>query len=298
MSEPGGEKKEQVERDPADASLARLRVRFEPADVRLAPGELVIVALVYLTPLLYSVAVSIANFVYGFDRYRDFTLARLDGWIDHEARDEHLRHAFVPSDAIWEWFGIASMMLGPVALVLYLAAKANGSWRGGLRSLGVGSRCTLVEFMLGCLLAVALLVLGSALDALLDVVAGNTGLWWIALSEIEGPPAPVQGLLALVIVIPSLILVASGEELICRGFLMPRLLAFGLRPGFVVFASSAVFASYHLYQGLPGLLGAFLFGAVWGLVYLWTGRLWIAIVAHAVYNVIVILDLVPPWLGG
>lgn len=48
--------------------------------------------------------------------------------------------------------------------------------------------------------------------------------------------------------------------------------------------SAALFASYHLYQGLPGVVWAFAVGLVFGTVFRATGRLGPLVVAHAASN--------------
>ncbi len=74
---------------------------------------------------------------------------------------------------------------------------------------------------------------------------------------------------------------AFAEELAMRGFLIDRLVRLTGRRGVALLLSSACFASYHLYQGVHGASGAFLFGLLQGLAFLWTRRLWPLVAAHA-----------------
>jgi membrane protease YdiL (CAAX protease family) len=81
-----------------------------------------------------------------------------------------------------------------------------------------------------------------------------------------------------------------GEELLCRGVLQP-VLGRWLGPAFGLAAASLLFGLLHpvswLYIVLAGLLGAYL-----GFLYLATGNLLGPIVAHALYDFVVLVYIV------
>jgi membrane protease YdiL (CAAX protease family) len=91
--------------------------------------------------------------------------------------------------------------------------------------------------------------------------------------------------LALLLLIPAMLANALSEELAMRGYLIPRLQAlFGRKTSAVIFSSLA-FASYHIYQGPDGFVGVFMFGLLYGSVFVLTRRLWPLVLAHAAWDI-------------
>ncbi len=91
-------------------------------------------------------------------------------------------------------------------------------------------------------------------------------------------PSDMLGFLGAVM---TLLIVAVQEEVLYRGYVTLNLLAFG--PVFVVVASTVIFALIHLltnragpYQITSWLIG----GAIFSIIYLVSGSLWIPIVLH------------------
>lgn len=81
---------------------------------------------------------------------------------------------------------------------------------------------------------------------------------------------------------------AFAEELVVRGYLIDRFeRLFGSRFDAVLLSSTA-FASYHVYQGLGAAIDLFLFGLVLGIVFVRSRRLWPCVVAHALWNLLVV----------
>ena len=78
---------------------------------------------------------------------------------------------------------------------------------------------------------------------------------------------------------------AFAEELVTRAYLITRL-ALLLRSRWeAVVAAAMLFASYHAYQGLQGVVSVFAFGVVYGVAFLGIGRVWPLALAHALYDV-------------
>lgn len=97
----------------------------------------------------------------------------------------------------------------------------------------------------------------------------------------------------------NFVLAALGEELVWRGYALPRIATL-LGGGTAAWIASfilvnAVFGLAHTYQGLPGVIEAAIGGVFYGLVYLATGRNLIApMVCHFVSNSI---DFTAMYLG-
>lgn len=82
---------------------------------------------------------------------------------------------------------------------------------------------------------------------------------------------------------------AFGEEMVFRGYFLNRIADLfrnrytGWTVGLVL--SSVVFGLGHLYQGISGAILAGLFGVIFGLAYLFSGRnLWVPIFIHGFYD--------------
>lgn len=102
-------------------------------------------------------------------------------------------------------------------------------------------------------------------------------------------PVGVAGMVLLV-----LMSACNGfaEEIVMRGFLIPQFRTlFGGNALAAVTLSAALFAAYHVYQGVYGLAGAFAGGMIFGLVFVKTRRLWPLVIAHATWDIVGILGM-------
>lgn len=72
------------------------------------------------------------------------------------------------------------------------------------------------------------------------------------------------------------------EEVAFRGYVMTRLRLLGRLHSWVIptIVSAIVFGICHAYQGLPGFILISVYGALFSLLYIRTGRLWPCIIAH------------------
>ena len=75
-----------------------------------------------------------------------------------------------------------------------------------------------------------------------------------------------------------------------RAYLVPRLRELGLSWVSALLISSALFASYHLYQGAASTAHVFLNGLVLGGVFLLAPRVWPLTLAHTLRNVLLTLS--------
>jgi membrane protease YdiL (CAAX protease family) len=96
--------------------------------------------------------------------------------------------------------------------------------------------------------------------------------------------APERGTLpfALFVGIPN----GFSEELAMRGYLIPRLEQLLGTKWDGIFISAALFASYHIYQGIVGTVHIFLIGLILGGAFCLTRRLWPVVLVHSTVNVL------------
>jgi membrane protease YdiL (CAAX protease family) len=77
---------------------------------------------------------------------------------------------------------------------------------------------------------------------------------------------------------------AFSEELVMRGYLIPRL-EYLLRSTWIaVLISTAMYASYHIYHGVVGAIGVGATGLVYAVSFCLLRRLWPVCLAHTLHN--------------
>ena len=85
----------------------------------------------------------------------------------------------------------------------------------------------------------------------------------------------------------ALMVVVTGfEELVFRGFLVPRLRVLLPHWPAAVLAAAALFAVGHFYEGTIAVFQTFVLGAWFGFMLLYRGRLLPLVVAHAAFNTV------------
>lgn len=87
--------------------------------------------------------------------------------------------------------------------------------------------------------------------------------------------------------------IAVAEEMVLRGYFIPRLEELTGSTIESVLLSSVLFASYHVYLGIGGTLRVFAMGIVLGIVFCLTRRLWPLIAAHMIWDIAVHLLRLP-----
>lgn len=91
--------------------------------------------------------------------------------------------------------------------------------------------------------------------------------------------SPMELLLNLLIVG---LVAAVGEELIFRGIIQPHLYALSRHAALSIWLTAFLFSAIHFQ--FAGFLPRMLLGAVLGYIYWWNRSLWIAILAHFIFN--------------
>ncbi len=131
-----------------------------------------------------------------------------------------------------------------------------------------------------------LLGLLYVLDPVFWMFIGAFGTWDPPATSFPGPSTVAD----YVILAPAFLVAAFAEEIAMRAYLIPRLRDLGLGWVSALLISSALFASYHLYQGAASTAYIFLFGLVLGGVFLLSPRLWPITIAHTLQNVLLALS--------
>jgi membrane protease YdiL (CAAX protease family) len=159
--------------------------------------------------------------------------------------------------------------LAPVALVWYLLVRSGE----GLRSIGLDLSQPVRDFARGAGLA---------------AVVGGIGLVGYLVAYTSGVNLAVVAQ-ARPVLIGAAIQNSILEEVIILAFVMRRLTQLGWGPWPTVVTSGVVRGSYHLYQGIGGLLGNMAMGLFFGWLFVRWGRVLPFLVAHALIDIVAFL---------
>jgi len=200
--------------------------------------------------------------------------------------------ALNPARSDRAWLDLAYQLTGiflvlvPVALVCWLLWRTRRPHLGALgidaarpwRDTASGAALVLIIGVPG----LAVYFAGRALGLTVDVVPSPLDSQWFTV--------PVLLLSAL--------RAGLTEEVIVVGYLFQRLRRLGWADGRwgmwpIIIAAAALRGVYHLYQGVPALVGNVAMGLLFGWLYARTGRVVPLIVAHTLINVTVFVGY--PW---
>ncbi|MCR8670196.1 CPBP family intramembrane glutamic endopeptidase [Agrococcus sp. HG114] len=198
--------------------------------------------------------------------------------------------ALNPARSDREWLDLAYQLTGivldlvPVALVCWLLWRARPPRLGAL---GIDAARPVRDGLAGLALVavigvpgLALYLAGRALGLTVNVVPSPLDAHWFTV--------PVLLLSAL--------RAGLTEEVIVVGYLFDRLRRLGWGTWPIIVAAALLRGVYHLYQGVPALLGNVAMGLLFGWLYARTGRLVPLIVAHVLIDVAVFVGY--PWAYG
>lgn len=183
-----------------------------------------------------------------------------------------------PRDAEAVWDVIYRLLdiffdLALVALVIYLLWEPGQS---ALRKIGldfsrIGSD-VLRALAIGAAIGVpglGLYLIGRAAGLSIAVQASDSVAWYL---------------------VPVLILSAARagllEEVILLGYLGDRLRRLGWGMWTIILATAALRGLYHAYQGVPGIVGNFVMGIVFGWAYQRWGRVMPLVIAHTLIDIV------------
>ncbi|HVT14185.1 MAG TPA: CPBP family intramembrane glutamic endopeptidase [Fimbriimonadaceae bacterium] len=164
----------------------------------------------------------------------------------------------------------------PLLFIIYASADDPKSF--GLKLFGVAKTILLAIATLVVLRFSYALVYVSLHAVTPDSVAISRQ---IARHNVGRPiPGPAIWVFRLLIFLLS----AFEEELIWRGYTLTRLNELLGNRWAALIVSSALFAIYHIYEGLTFLPIVFVHGIIFGLVRTWSGSLAPGTLAHTIYN--------------
>ena len=195
--------------------------------------------------------------------------------------------ALNPTRSDRAWLDLSYQLTGifldvvPVALVCWLLWRSR---RPHLGALGIDATRPARDALSGTALVLVIGIPGLGL-----YLAGRAmGL------TVNVVPAPLD---AEWFTVPVLLLSALraglAEEVIVVGYLFERLRRLGWGTWPIIVATALLRGVYHLYQGIPALVGNVAMGVLFGWLYARTGRLLPLIVAHTLIDVAVFVGY--PW---
>jgi membrane protease YdiL (CAAX protease family) len=197
-------------------------------------------------------------------------------------------NSFVPSKvislvSIFACFGLIFIpflkfpfkFMAITAIILLVVFLQDGHLRGlNFKRLNAKAIITIV-----CIYAILELVMDFAIQPLMAKIF-NEPADYTAFNFIEGDAQNYFKYLLYMWVSA-----AVGEEVLFRGFMTLQLRRIiGERKFIIVLLTSILFSLPHLYQGLSGLVMTFLFGLVFGFVYIKFNNIWINIIVHGLID--------------
>jgi membrane protease YdiL (CAAX protease family) len=178
---------------------------------------------------------------------------------------------------------VASILVGSFAVfVVLIAIRLSGeSW--STFGITTPSSVDILTASLVCVIGYFCASMGS--EIFREVLTSVYGERYVSqLISAHRYTIDVHGWSGLLILGALAVSVSVSEELVARGYLIPRLEQSLRSTPAAVLASAILFAFFHWYQGIFIICHAFFAGVVYGTAFAWTRRLWPVIIAHAVYD--------------
>ncbi|MET8681384.1 CPBP family intramembrane glutamic endopeptidase [Streptomyces sp. NPDC004647] len=176
-------------------------------------------------------------------------------------------------DLAWQVFEIGTALV-PVALVAHLLLREGAD---GLRAIGLDRRRP--GFDLGAGAGVAAVIGGTGLLFYLGARAAGFNLTVV-------PESLPDVWWKIPVLIASAIQNSLLEEVVVVGYLLRRLGQLGWTPPAALMASAGLRGTYHLYQGIGGMVGNMAMGVVFVLLYRRWGRVGPLVAAHALIDIV------------
>lgn len=175
-------------------------------------------------------------------------------------------------DLAWQLFGIATALV-PVLLVAHLLAREGES----LGAMGFDGRRRLSDLGRGVLVAAG--IGGSGLALYLGARAAGFNLTVV-------PESLPDVWWKIPVLVASAVQNSVLEEVVVIGYLLRRLDQLGWSWRGQIAASSVLRGTYHLYQGVGGLIGNMVMGVIFCLLYRRWGRVGPLVAAHALIDIV------------
>ncbi len=166
--------------------------------------------------------------------------------------------------------GIASMSITTITVLLYLVWKSGE----GAAAFGLTYKWFVVDIALGFVLFLVLFE------------AGVRAAEYIRPSETDAASVaqPLPGMGEILLIAVALLLNSVAEELAMRAYMIRRVAQVTRSWFLAMVIPSALFGSYHLYQGFEFAALITLGGLLVSVIYWWLRRIWPLVVAHTLYN--------------
>ncbi|MCQ4085132.1 CPBP family intramembrane metalloprotease [Streptomyces sp. RB6PN25] len=175
-------------------------------------------------------------------------------------------------DLAWQLFGVATALI-PVALVAHLLAREGA----GMRAIGLDLRRPRSDLVRGAVIAAG--IGGTGLALYLGARAAGFNLTVV-------PESLPDVWWRIPVLVAAAVQNAVLEEVIVVGYLLRRLEQLGWAPMAALVASAVLRGSYHLYQGIGGLVGNMAMGVIFVLLYRRWRRVGPLVAAHALIDTV------------
>jgi membrane protease YdiL (CAAX protease family) len=100
---------------------------------------------------------------------------------------------------------------------------------------------------------------------------------------------PDHGITSMLLLLVFSLSIGLSEELVMRGYLIPRLERILKSKLWAILISAAFFGCWHIRNGIIAVWSTFWGGIIYGIVFVATRRLWPTVFAHALYDFTVFL---------
>lgn len=186
------------------------------------------------------------------------------------------------------WFVVCSVCkLTVMAVVLAIIFRGGERWS----KFGLCRPRLLTDLASGLalyILTVAVVHVGvDSLKSLLSDYLDPAVVYRLLKREVE--PVPLQGGFDVALAVLAALIIGLSEELVWRGYLIVRLERLLHSTWAAVLVSAVAFAALHWYQGIVGVWGVFLIGALFGAVFAYFRRIWPLVVTHALIDIVVMV---------
>jgi uncharacterized protein len=192
-------------------------------------------------------------------------------------------------------FGLCFARLFPLSIQLFLLAFTSLSlWLRGLTWRDVGLRRSKAWWKIALWAVLATILIAVVVNLLVQPLVGRLTNKVPDNARFDRVRGNLKVLLVWLAAVWTI--VAFGEEMIFRGYLMNRIadLVGRTRAGWILslFGSSLIFGLGHSYQGLAGISTTAAIGLLLGIVYLVSKRnLWVNIASHGLIDTISLVAL-------
>jgi membrane protease YdiL (CAAX protease family) len=160
--------------------------------------------------------------------------------------------------------------------VLVIVALSGGPWR----LFGIVRPRWIADALRGC----AICIVASAAHYFVMSFLPRSMLAGLASAHTVHQAGP-EGIGGFALLLVAEAANGFAEELVMRAYLITRLERLLSSTWLAVVITTALFASYHVYQGAAGMILVGASGLVYALSFCWFRRLWPLCMAHAVHNI-------------